>query len=155
MCSHRVISCPVVPSNQSCSLRAGGVENHPVPVWMCPLAVSCPPWLMHLCRSSRNKCIELTSWEEQLQTPMGGTSQKAEHKFEGLIFRAWRQVSYWGCFGLFNGPVGNLGQRKEFKSYESSALMEIYFTVRLLFIFLVPIFISSCFLPSFLFSDLE
>lgn len=36
-------------------LGAGGVENHPPPVRMCPLEMS-RPRLMHFCRSSSNNC---------------------------------------------------------------------------------------------------
>jgi len=69
-----------------------------------------------------------------------------------VVWLAHRQVSYWGCFGLFNGPVGDTGWRKQFERCENgasnNALREIYFTVSpcLLFIVLLSIFIPSCFL---------
>lgn len=144
---------PIVRANQSCSAQS----------WRCGTLLRCAPWRCHTllgwCTSAGAAAATAQSTpavRNSSRHPWEATSQKAEHKFEGLIFRACRQVSYWGCFGLFNGPVGNPGWRKELKSYENrvsnNALREIYFTVSLLFIFIhFYIFLFSSFLFIFLY----
>lgn len=117
---------------------------------------------MHFCPSSNNNCNRPhqlwgrapQDWCEVICSASWRWIRR-DHLQGGGVWLACRQVSYWGCFGLFSGPVGHTGWRKQFESYENSisnnALRDIYFTISpcLLFIVLLSIFIPSCFLSLF------
>lgn len=63
-------------------------------------------------------------------------------------------VSYWGCLGLFNVPMGDIGSRKQWEQYKQACLQQcckedIFYNKRLP---ICPFFILPCSLYLFTFS---